>query len=72
LNKGRRPAACQVDPLVSSLRSIRTTSDQPFFARWYKVLTPTAPPPIITTLAWLFIFLPFASLVTENDRIEMF
>ena len=55
LNSGRRPAACQVEPEVSSLRSSSTTSDQPFLVRWYSVATPTAPPPITTTRAWLFI-----------------
>jgi len=29
-----RPAACQVVPEVSRLRSSRTTSDQPRLARW--------------------------------------
>ena len=29
LNSGSSPAACQVEPEVSSLRSISTTSDQP-------------------------------------------
>jgi len=33
LNKGNNPAACQVDPEVNSFLSIRTTSDQPFFAK---------------------------------------
>ena len=32
MNKGNKPAACQVDPDVSSFLSIRTTSDQPFLA----------------------------------------
>jgi hypothetical protein len=35
-------------------RSISTTESlQPFFARWYKVATPTTPPPITTARAWL-------------------
>ena len=34
LNSGSSPAACQVDPEVSSLRSTSTASDHPFFARW--------------------------------------
>src|ERR1700688_4465053 len=55
LNSGRHPAACQVDPAVSAERSISTTSVQPFFARCYSVLTPTAPPPITTTRACVLI-----------------
>src|SRR3546814_7182647 len=51
LNSGSSPAACQVEPAVSSLRSSSTTSDQPRFARWYRALTPTTPPPITTTRA---------------------
>src|SRR4029453_169297 len=51
LKSGSRPAACQVEPEVSSLRSIRTTSDQPFLTRAYSVPTPTTPPPITTTRA---------------------
>src|SRR5690242_5738502 len=51
LNSGSRPAACHVEPEVSSLRSSRTTSDQPFLTRAYSVPTPTTPPPITTTRA---------------------
>src|ERR671911_696426 len=51
LKSGNRPAACQVEPAVSSVRSTSTTSDQPLCARWYSVLTPTTPPPITTTRA---------------------
>ncbi len=45
------PAACQVDPEVSSLFSSSSTSVQPIRARWYRVLAPTTPPPMITALA---------------------
>src|SRR6516162_7867712 len=53
---GQLPAACQVEPAVSSSRSSNTTSLQPRRARWYSALQPTAPPPITTTRAWLFIY----------------
>src|SRR5256885_3575818 len=33
LNSGKRPAACQVEPAVSSVRSISATSVQPFLDR---------------------------------------
>src|ERR1700730_4828764 len=54
LNSGRRPAACQVEPAVSSARSSSTASVQPLSAKWYSVLTPTAPPPITTTRLCVF------------------
>src|SRR5271154_6031325 len=54
LNSGRSPAACQVEPAVSSARSSRTASVQPFKAKWYSVLTPTTPPPITTTRQCVF------------------
>src|SRR2546429_598381 len=50
---GQLPAACQVEPAVSSSRSSSTTSVQPSRARWYSALQPTAPPPMTTTRAWL-------------------
>ena len=34
LNSGSSPAACQVEPDVSSLRSSSSASVQPFFAKW--------------------------------------
>ncbi len=45
------PAACQVEPDVSSLFSTISTSVQPLRARWYRTLAPTTPPPMITALA---------------------
>jgi hypothetical protein len=54
LKVGQLPAACQVEPEVSSSRSTSTTSSQPSFTRWYSVLQPTTPPPITTTRAWVF------------------
>ena len=48
---GQLPAACHVEPAVSSFFSSRTQSDHPIFARWYRVDTPKTPPPIITTRA---------------------
>ena len=45
------PAACHVDPLVSSPLSRSSTSVQPFRARWYAMLQPAMPPPTITTRA---------------------
>src|SRR5438105_13030047 len=51
---GQLPAACQVEPAVSSSRSSSTTSVQPSRARWYSALQPTAPPPMTTTRAWFF------------------
>ena len=50
---GTLPAACQVDPAVSSFFSKRTQSVQPALARWYRADAPTAPPPMITTRAWV-------------------
>ena len=46
------PAACQLEPDVSSSRSSSTTSFQPNFARWNRIEQPTTPPPMMTTLAW--------------------
>src|SRR5687768_6238024 len=43
------PAACHVDPAVSSSRSISATSVMPRSVRWYSTLQPTMPPPITTT-----------------------
>ena len=43
------PAACQVEPAVSSRRSRSMTSVQPAFVRWYSTLAPTTPPPMTTT-----------------------
>ena len=37
------PAACQVEPAVSSRRSSSTTSVQPALVRWYSTLAPTTP-----------------------------
>src|ERR1700722_6957044 len=62
LKSGKRPAACQVEPAVSSERSSRTTSDQPFFVRGYSVLTPTPPPPITPPRACVLIFICPAAL----------
>src|SRR6185436_1298265 len=45
------PAACHVEPAVSSRRSSRIASVQPAFARWYRTLAPTTPPPMTTTWA---------------------
>ena len=45
----QRPAACQVEPLVSSFASTKVTSVHPSFVRWYKRLHPGTPPPITTT-----------------------
>src|SRR5579872_1045795 len=45
-----RPAACQVEPLVSSSASSRVTSVQPSRVRWYSALQPAIPPPITATL----------------------
>ena len=48
-----RPAACQVVPLVRTLRSIRSTSAIPSFPRWKATLEPTIPPPTTITDARL-------------------
>ena len=42
------PAACHVDPHVSSSRSRSSASVQPNFARWYNTEQPTTPPPMTT------------------------
>src|ERR1700704_5358269 len=44
-----RPAEWKVDPLVSSPRSSTSTSRQPATARWYAMLQPATPPPMMTT-----------------------
>src|ERR1700674_2484292 len=62
------PAACQVEPQVSSPRSISSASFQPALVRWYRTLAPTTPPPITTTLASLFTDPPLlASLVGHGQ-----
>ena len=43
------PAACQVEPAVSSRARAASTSVQPAFVRWYSTLAPTTPPPMTTT-----------------------
>ena len=43
------PAACHVEPAVSSLFSRSTMSVQPRLVRWYASETPMMPPPTITT-----------------------
>src|SRR5437762_14331379 len=48
------PAACHVDPDVSSSRLTSTTSVQPARVRWYRTLAPTTPPPITATRTWVF------------------
>src|SRR3954471_10642320 len=54
LKRGSSPAACQVEPAVNSVRSSKATSFQPFLVRWYRVLTPTTPPPMTNTRTWVF------------------
>src|SRR6187402_3890121 len=54
------PAACHVDPAVSSRRSSRTTSVQPALVRWYRTLAPTTPPPMTTAWYWFFIDRPLS------------
>src|SRR6201985_1879610 len=49
------PAACQVEPAVSSLRSTSTTSVQPNSVRWNRTEAPITPPPMTTTCAEAFI-----------------
>src|ERR1700692_3267170 len=51
LNWVTRPAAWQVDPLVSSSFSTSNVSRQPAFARWYATLAPVMPPPTTTACA---------------------
>src|SRR5215218_8458062 len=46
-----RPAEWNVEPLVSSARSTRTTSRQPSRARWYAIEHPPTPPPTMTQRA---------------------
>ena len=48
---GTLPAACQVEPAVSSFFSNRTQSVHPALHKWYNDDAPTAPPPMITTRA---------------------
>src|SRR5579862_7693478 len=58
---GQLPAACQVEPAVSSSRSSSTASVQPSRVRWKRALQPTAPPPMTTTRACPFMsFFEFA------------
>src|SRR6476660_6101702 len=54
------PAACHVDPAVSSRRSRSMTSVQPAFVRWSSTLAPTTPPPMTT--AWADVFKELPSL----------
>ena len=49
------PAACHVEPAVSSRRSRSITSVQPSLVRWYRTLAPTTPPPMTTTWVSRFI-----------------
>src|SRR6478672_12955680 len=58
------PAACHVDPAVSSRRSSRTTSFQPALVRWYRTLAPTTPPPMTT--AWNSFFIDPLSVVGRD------
>ena len=53
------PAACHVEPAVSSRRSTSTTSVQPSLVRWYRTLAPTTPPPMTTT--WVCCFTGLSS-----------
>src|SRR2546430_902116 len=63
------PAACQVEPQVSSPRSSSSTSFQPALVRWYRTLAPTTPPPITTTRASLFTDSPrLTSLVGHRQQ----
>src|SRR6266403_4532774 len=45
------PAEWKVEPPVSSPRSSTSTSRQPAIARWYAMLQPATPPPMMTTRA---------------------
>src|SRR3990172_5427887 len=63
---GHCPAACHVDPEVSSDFSIRIESVQPSSARWYRRPIPMAPPPTIATRACVFTRL--GPLQLERDR----
>src|SRR4029078_7905791 len=58
------PAACHVEPAVSSRRSSSITSVQPAFVRWYSTLAPTTPPPMTTTCVCCFPRSPRKLLVT--------
>ena len=51
LNCVHSPAACQVEPLVSSPFSSSTTSVHPSSVRWYAREQPAMPPPMMTTRA---------------------
>src|ERR1700733_13713137 len=62
------PAACHVEPEVSSALSISSTSFQPAFVRWYRTLTPTTPPPITATCTCVLID-AFRSFHCECDRL---
>src|SRR4029077_375622 len=64
---GQLPAACQVEPEVSSSRSSSTTSVQPSLVRWYSTLQPTAPPPMTATRVWLFIYALTAALAARSS-----
>src|SRR5256885_1278566 len=61
LNWVTRPAAWQVEPLVSSPLSSSRVAFSPALARWYATLAPVMPPPITT--AW-------ARSATEADYRE--
>src|SRR5262249_49504565 len=49
-----RPAEWNVEPLVSSARSTRTTSRQPSFVSQYRIEQPPTPPPTPPTRARVF------------------
>src|SRR5262249_25524531 len=66
VSANRLPAACQVEPAVSSLRSSSTTSFQPALARGSRMAQPGTPPPITTTRAWVSIF----NSVLQSERCE--